>query len=96
MIRAYFSAQGYYNIVRELTTGKGYADFAFIPLINTGNRLPMIIELKWNRSANTAIKQIKENRYVGKLSDYKEVLLVGINYNKKNKKHSCKIEKYCK
>lgn len=56
----------------------------------------MIIELKWNRSANTAIKQIKENRYVGKLSDYKEVLLVGINYNKKNKKHSCKIEKYCK
>ena len=93
---AYFSAQGYYNIVRELATGKGYADFAFIPLINTGNRLPMIIELKWNRSANTAIKQIKENRYVGKLSDYKEILLVGINYNKKNKKHSCKIEKYCK
>lgn len=90
---AYFTAQGYYNIRRELATGKGFADFAFIPMSNAGNKLPMLIELKWNRSANTAIKQIKERHYSGSLTSYKEILIVGINYSKRTKKHTCKIEK---
>ena len=90
---AYFTAQGYYNIVRELPTGKGFADFAFLPMSNAGRKPPMLVELKWNRSADTAIKQIKERRYIGKLSEYKEILIVGINYSTRTKKHTCKIEK---
>lgn len=90
---AYFTAQGYYNIVRELPTGKGFADFAFLPMSNAGRKPPMLVELKWNRSADTAIKQIKERRYAGKLSEYKEILMVGINYSTRTKKHTCKFEK---
>lgn len=52
----------------------------------------MIIELKWNQSADTAIKQIKERRYEGTLLGYgEEILLVGISYCK-DKKHYCSIE----
>lgn len=53
----------------------------------------MVVELKYNQSADTAIKQIKENRYQGALSDYSDrILLVGINYDKESKKHTCVIE----
>ena len=54
----------------------------------------MIVELKWNETANSAINQIKEKKYPTILEDYVgEIVLVGINYNEKSKKHSCKIEK---
>ena len=53
----------------------------------------MIIELKWDKDADTAIRQIKEKRYAGNLKGYgKEVLLVGVNYDKRTKKHECVIE----
>ena len=95
---AYFTAPAYYNIVREFPAGKGYADFAFIPRANAGNRPAMIVELKYNRTADSAIKQIKEKRYQGSLSGYRgKVLLVGISYEaegKDNKKHTCVIEEW--
>ncbi|MCI7098892.1 MAG: hypothetical protein MR966_08330 [Lachnospiraceae bacterium] len=57
----------------------------------------MIVELKWDQSAQGAIKQIKEKNYSGILDEYAgNLLLVGINYNKRDKKHECVIEKYCK
>ena len=62
---AYFTAPAYYNIVREMPTGKGFADFVFIPRANAGKRPAMVVELKYNKSADTAIKQIKEKRYQG-------------------------------
>ena len=93
---AYFTAPGYYNITREMPTGKGFADFVFIPRANAGNRPAMIVELKYNKSADTAIKQIKENRYQGALSGYSDkILLVGINYESEGnekKHHTCIIE----
>lgn len=56
----------------------------------------MIVELKYNQSADTAIKQIKENRYQGALSGYKDkILLVGISYDadgSDKKQHTCVIE----
>ena len=53
-----------------------------------------MIELKYNRSAKTAIKQIKANQYPEVLADFSgEIILVVINYSKKTKKHTCKIEK---
>ncbi len=95
---AYFTAPGYYNIIREMPAGKGFADFAFIPRANAGYRPAMVIELKYNKSADTAIKQIKEKKYQGALSDYSDkILLVGISYDadgKDKKKHTCVIEEW--
>ena len=97
---AYFTAPAYYNIVREMPAGKGFADFVFIPRVNAGYRPAMIVELKYNKSADTAIKQIKENRYQGALSGYRDkILLVGINYaveGKEKKHHTCVIEEWNK
>ena len=95
---AYFTAPAYYNIVREMPAGKGFADFVFIPRANAGNRPAMVVELKYNKSADSAIKQIKENRYHGVLSSYQgKILLVGINYDaegKEKKHHTCVIEEW--
>lgn len=53
-----------------------------------------LIELKWNQDAETAIRQIQEKEYEGTLKNFAgEVLLVGINYDKRTKKHECKIQK---
>jgi len=90
---AYIICIDYYLKVEELPTGKGIADVVFIPKKTTA--LPaMIVELKWNKTADSAIKQIKDNKYPILLDDYTgEVVLVGINYDEKNKQHSCKIER---
>ena len=93
---AYFTAPAYYNIVREMPAGKGFADFIFIPRANAGSRPAMVIELKYNKDADTAIKQIKEKRYHGALEGYTDkILLVGVSYDSEGvdkKKHSCEIE----
>ena len=91
---AYFTAPAYYTVIRELPSGKGFADIVMIPRADSGNKPAMVIELKWDKDADTAIKQIKEKRYTGKLKEYgKEVLLVGVNYDRESKKHECVIEK---
>lgn len=93
---AYFTAPAYYNVVREMPAGKGFADFVFIPRANAGNRPAMVVELKYNKDADTAIKQIKEKRYEGALAGYTgKILLVGVNYDasgQDRKKHACVIE----
>ena len=95
---AYFTAPGYYNIIRELPSGKGFADFAFIPRANAGYRPAMVVELKYNKSADSAINQIREKRYQGALSGYQDkILLVGINYDadgEDKKHHTCVIEEW--
>ncbi|MBE5767934.1 MAG: AAA family ATPase, partial [Clostridiales bacterium] len=83
----------YYNIVRELPAGKGFADICLIPRQLHADKPAVIIELKKDQSAEGAIEQIKRKEYVKALEDYKgNLLLVGINYDK-DKKHSCRIEK---
>ncbi len=55
----------------------------------------LLIELKWNKSDKGAIEQIKNNDYPQTLKDYGgDMLLVGINYDVKSKKHTCKIEEF--
>ena len=90
---AYFSAKNKYVMIRELPTGKGFADVVLVP--RHGFDMPAIIlELKYNHSAETAISQIKDKRYTDSLVDYVgEVVLVGINYDKESKKHQCVIER---
>lgn len=52
-------------------------------------------QLKFNHSADTAIDQIKRKEYPAKIADYTgDILLVGINYDKESKQHTCKIESY--
>lgn len=89
---AYFYATAQYTIIKELPTGKGYADVAFIPFVP--NLPAIIIELKNNKSAQSALKQIKERKYDDALSNYRgNMLFVGINYDENTKKHECIIEK---
>ena len=91
---AYYTARSYYTIIRELPAGKGFADLVFIPRKNS-TRPALLVELKYNKDADSAIKQIKEKRYTGALNDYMgNLLLVGINYDKESKTHSCIIEKF--
>lgn len=92
---AYLSAMQYYfKPIRELPTGRGFADLVFIPKQEYPEIPSLIIELKWNHSAETAISQIKEKKYMKILEGYSgNILLVGINYDKKSKKHQCLIEK---
>ena len=91
---AYFTAPAYYTIIREMPAGKGFADFVFLPRANAGNRPAMIVELKYNQSADTVIRQIKEKRYQGALSGYEsKILLVGISYDSE-KYHTCSIEEW--
>ena len=94
---AYLSAmQFYFKPVRELPTGRGFADFVYIPKTEYVHDYPaLVVELKWNQSAQTAIKQIREQNYPESILNYTgDILLVGINYDKTNKKHECIIEKY--
>ena len=85
----------YFKPVRELPTGRGFADFIYIPKPMYREDYPaLVVELKWNKSAKAALQQIKAKRYAESLKDYTgEILLVGINYDKKTKEHSCSIEK---
>ena len=90
---AFYYAKEYYTIIRELPTGKGFADICLIPRQLHADKSAVIIELKKDKDAQGAIDQIKRKEYVKALADYKgNLLLVGINYAK-DKKHTCVIEK---
>jgi hypothetical protein len=90
---AYYSARQDYTLIREYPTGKGFADVVFLPRKHS-EKPAIVVELKWNQSADGAITQIKNKNYGESLKDYAgEVLLVGINYDKESKEHQCVIEK---
>ena len=90
---AYIWAKNEYIIHREFASGKGYADLVMIPRRNV-EKPALVIELKFNDSAESAIQQIKLKNYPSKIAEYTgDLLLVGINYDKKSKQHTCKIEK---
>lgn len=90
---AFYYAREYYTIIRELPTGKGFADICLIPRQLHADKPAVVIELKKDQNAQGAIDQIKQKNYVKALEDYKgNLLLVGINYGK-DKKHTCIIEK---
>ena len=88
--------QYYFKPVRELPAGRGFADFVYIPKPEYASEYPaLVVELKWNKNARTALQQMKEKQYPDMLLDYTgNILMVGINYDKKSKKHECMIEAY--
>lgn len=94
---AYYSYPDYYLKFEELPSGDGYADIVYFPKRNSPMPI-LVIELKWNKSAEGAIEQIRDKRYFDVLTEYgSDILLVGICYDKDGKsdkrKHVCKIEK---
>jgi hypothetical protein len=96
---AYLCAMQYYfKPIRELPTGRDFADFVFIPNPEYQNEYPaLIVELKWNRNAQTAMQQIKDRNYPASILSYTgDILLVAINYDKSSKEHQCQIEQYQK
>lgn len=90
---AYYYAKNDYIVHRELPTGKGFADIVLIPRKNVTTPA-IVVELKFNKDADAAIDQIKRKQYPAKVSQYADhLLLVGINYDRQTKTHTCCIEK---
>ena len=91
---AYYYAKNDYVMHRELATGKGFADLVLIPRKHVDSPA-IVLELKYNQDADSAIDQIKRKQYPAKMAEYTDnLLLVGINYDKQQKTHTCRIEKY--
>lgn len=92
---AYIYAINGYMVTKEMTAGKGFADLVYVPFDKS--KAAIIVELKHNKSAGTALTQIRENRYFDSLANWHGGLLfVGVNYDEKSKEHSCKIERFVK
>ena len=93
---AYYNAANEYTLIREMPSGKGYADIVFLPR-RYSTKPALVVELKYDQSAESAVAQIKDRRYPEALREYQgNILLVGISYNKEDKKHECTIEEWDK
>lgn len=91
---AYMNAINQYTKIRELPSGKGFADIVYLPK-PACDKPAILIELKYDQTAYGAIAQIKEKRYTESLQHYYgNLLLVGINYEKDSKNHVCTIERF--
>ena len=98
---AYYAGQKYYTTIQELDSGKGYVDLVYLPSPKHPDKPALLIELKYDKSLETAADQIRDKNYPQKLEHYKDnILLVSINYDKDvsstdvlYKHHSCSIEK---
>ena len=94
----YLAARDTYRVEREDKAGIGYVDFIFYPFDHADDCI--ILELKVDDTPEHAIQQIKERKYALRFLDLSaknlpytgRILAVGIAYDKKNKKHDCKIE----
>ena len=94
---ALYAARNFYHIYREFPTGKGFADMVFLPRQKFPDKPALVVELKWDKTAEGAISQIKRRQYGKNLSDYHgNLLLIGVNYKKETKEHTCVIEHFCK
>ena len=93
---AFYTPRNHYEMIRELPAGRGFADIVLLPYRHV--EVPAIVlELKWNKNADAAISQIKRQKYVESLAHYVgNIILVGINYDKHSKSHSCRIERMTK
>ena len=94
---ALYAARNFYTIHREPAGGKGFADLVYLPRKRFPEKPALVMELKWDKNAKGALEQIKRQEYCRSLEEYQgNLLLVGVNYNKKTKAHECVIEELCK
>ena len=88
-----WSTLGKYITHREEQAGKGRADLVYEPAIK-GTTPLILIEFKYDGSAEEAIAQIKKQEYFKRYTgQYRNIIIVGINYSTKTKDHQCLIEK---
>ena len=98
---AYYAARKYYTTILELDTGKGYADVVYLPAPNYSDKPALLIELKYGRSVDVAMDQIRRQKYLDRFEHYRgNTLVIGINYDRdlpaghpEFKHHTCKIER---
>ena len=96
---AFYKAQDDYTLFPEVDTGRGYADLIYIP--KRPIHPALLVELKYNQNADTALEQILRQKYPSRLEQYKgNLILVGISYDRSAdsaalnfKHHSCKMLK---
>lgn len=91
------------KLLKDTIAGNGEAvaksiealrDTQYAPTFYNNEQALLVVELKWNRSPEGAIRQMKERNYPAVLKSYEgEIVLVGINYDAKKKEHSCVIER---
>ena len=96
----YLQAREFYDVRLEDRSGTGYVDYIFFPYKKEDDGI--IVELKVDDTADSAIRQIKGRQYAqsfqGKLGEEPKctgrILAVGIAYNRKDpdKRHTCKVE----
>ena len=92
---AFVHALNYYNCFKELSTGKGFADLVYVPVVKSPEHPAIIIELKHNQSTGKALQQIQSRQYFDALENYKgNLIFVAINYDKETKKHECEITEW--
>ena len=81
-----------YSCHREDQTGTGRVDLVYEPI--TRKHPLILIEFKYDGSAEEAIAQIKTQEYFKLYTgQYRNIIIVGINYSTKTKDHQCLIEK---
>ena len=98
---AYYAARRYYTSVVELDSGKGFADVCYLPSPRHPEAPALVVELKRDAGARTALDQIRERRYPDRLEHYAgNILLVGVSYDRDArpgdpafKRHTCVIER---
>lgn len=89
---AYYAAVDKYQLKFEENAGKGFADCMMLP--KRKGDPGIILELKYGGTAEGALNQIRERNYMeGMPESVKTIILAGINYDKKTKKHECRMEK---
>ena len=94
---ALYAARNFYTVHRELPGGKGFADLVFVPRKRFSDRPALVVELKWNDTAEGAVEQIKNREYCRSLEEYSgSILLVGVSYDRQTKEHKCVIEEAVK
>ena len=98
---AYYAARKYYTTILELDSGRGYADIAYLPAPKYPGKPALLIELKYGKSTESAMEQIRRQKYLDRLEHYKgNILVIAINYDRnlpnghpEFKHHTCRIEK---
>lgn len=89
---AFITAADHYATIEELPSGRGLADVVYLP--RRGDPAPaLLVELKWDRSPEAAIAQVRDRDYPAVLRGFGgPILLVGVTYDRKSKRHVCCIE----
>lgn len=79
-MQLHYTIYHYFKLIKEMPLGREFADFVFIPKPEYSEGYPaLVVKLKLNKSAQTALQQIKDRHYTETLEGYAgEIFLVGI------------------